>query len=281
VAIVRTLLTVLVAVCATLTACSRARQYELRGQVLAVDRTRRELTVKHEDVRGFMPAMTMPFKVEDPRVLDELSPGDLVKATLVVRNSNGYLSAVERTGHEAVAAAAPLPHFDLVAPGQPVPEVQLIDESGKPRALADWRGRILAVTFIYTRCPFPDFCPRMDRQFKNAQTAILEDAQLRDRAALLSISFDPDFDTPPVLATHARQVGTDPRIWHFATGDRAAVEAFALRFGVSVIREGTAAETVTHNLRTGIIGSDGTLSAMLTGNEWTSAELIDAMRRAR
>jgi protein SCO1 len=280
VAIVRTLLTVLVAICATLTACSRARQYEFRGQVLAVDRTRRELTVKHEDVRGFMPAMTMPFKVEDPRVLDELSPGDLVKATLVVRNSNGYLSAVERTGHEAVAAAAPLPHFDLVAPGQQVPEVHLIDESGKPRALADWRGRILAVTFIYTRCPFPDFCPRMDRHFKNAQTAILEDAQLRDRAALLSISFDPDFDTPPVLAAHARQVGTDPRIWHFATGDRAAVEAFALRFGVSVIREGTAAETVTHNLRTAIIGSDGTLSAMLTGNEWTSAELIDAMRRA-
>jgi protein SCO1 len=97
---------------------------------------------------------------------------------------------------------------------------------------------------------------------------------------LLSISFDPDFDTPSVLAAHARQVGTDPRIWHFATGDRAAVEAFALRFGVSVIREGTGAETVTHNLRTAIIGSDGTLSAMLTGNEWTSAELIDAMRRA-
>jgi protein SCO1 len=280
VAIVRTLLTVLVAICATLTACSRARQYEFRGQVLAVDRTRRELTVKHEDVRGFMPAMTMPFRVEDPRVLDELSPGDLVKATLVVRNSNGYLSAVERTGHEAVAAAPRLPHFDLVAPGQQVPEVHLIDESATPRALADWRGRILAVTFIYTRCPFPDFCPRMDRQFKNAQTAILEDAQLRDRAALLSISFDPDFDTPSVLAAHARQVGTDPRIWHFTTGDRAAVEAFALRFGVSVIREGTGAETVTHNLRTAIIGSDGTLSAMLTGNEWTSAELIDAMRRA-
>jgi protein SCO1 len=280
VAIVRTLLTVLVAICATLTGCSRARQYEFRGQVLAVDRTRRELTVKHEDVRGLMPAMTMPFKVEDPRVLDELSPGDLVKATLVVRNSNGYLSAVERTGHETVAAAAPLPHFDLVAPGQQVPEVHLIDESATPRVLADWRGRILAVTFIYTRCPFPDFCPRMDRQFKNAQTAILEDPQLRDRAALLSISFDPDFDTPSVLAAHARQVGTDPRIWHFATGDRAAVEAFALRFGVSVIREGTAAETVTHNLRTAIIGSDGTLSAMLTGNEWTSAELIDAMRRA-
>src|SRR5262245_24472949 len=120
VAIVRTVVTVLVVICATLTACSRARQYELRGQVLAVDRSRQELTVKHGDVGGFMPAMTMPFKVEDPRVLDELSPGDLVKATLVVKNSNGYLSSVERTGHEAVAAA-PLPPFDPLAPGQHVP----------------------------------------------------------------------------------------------------------------------------------------------------------------
>src|SRR5262249_28165007 len=218
---------------------------------------------------GFMPAMTMPFKVEDPRVLDELSPGDLVKATLVVKNSNGYLSSVERTGHEAVAAA-PLPPFDLLAPGQHVPDVHLIDERGKPRTLADWRGRMMAVTFIYTRCPFPDFCPLMDRQFKDAQTVILEDAQLRDRAAFLSICFDPDFDAPAMLAAHAKQVGADPRLWPFATGDRSTVEAFALRFGVSVIREGAAAAGVTHNLRTAIIGSDGTLSAILTDNEWTS-----------
>ena len=280
VAIVRTLFTLLVAVCATLAACSRPRQYELRGQIVAIDRDRHEVTVKHEDVSGLMSAMTMPFKVEADKLLDGLSVGDLVKATLVVRKSSGVLSSIERTGHEAVTAGAGSPAFDLLQPGQPVPTVQLTDDSGKPRTLADWRGRVLAVTFIYTRCPFPDFCPRMDQQFKRSQEAILANAQLRDRAALLSVSFDPEFDTVPVLAAHAKQIGADPRVWRFATGDATAIAALASRFGVSVIREGTGADSVVHNLRTAIIGPDGTLREILSGNEWTSADLIDAMRRA-
>lgn len=279
VAIVRTLLTVLVAACATLAACSPSRQFELRGQILAVDLERQEVTIKHEDIRGLMPGMTMPFKVEDRRLLDGLTAGDLVKATLVVKNSNGYLSSIEHTGHEAVTAAPP-PRVDLLEPGQHVPDVRLVDETGKPHTLTDWRGRILAVTFTYTRCPFPDFCPRMDRQFQAAQAVILGDARLRDRAALLSVSFDPDFDTASVLAAHAKEVGADSRIWQFATGDRNEIDAFASRFGVSVIREGTGPEGLTHNLRTAIIGSDGTLSAVLNGNDWTPADLIDALRRA-
>jgi len=280
VAIVRTLLTVLVAVCATLAACSRPRQYELRGQILTIDRDRHEVTVKHEDVPGLMSGMTMPFKVEDPKLLDGLTAGDLVKATLVVRKSNGYLSSIERTGHEAVIGPAAAPAFDILAPGQQVPSVQLTDDGGKPRTLEEWRGRVLAVTFIYTRCPFPDFCPRMDQQFKKAQETILGDAQLRDHAALLSVSFDPDFDTVPVLAAHAKQVGADPRVWRFATGNLKVIESLASRFGVSVMREGTAADSVVHNLRTAVVGPDGTLREILSGNEWTSAELIDAMRRA-
>jgi protein SCO1/2 len=280
VAIVRTSLTTLVALCATLAGCSRAATYELRGQILVIDRNRQEITVKHEDVRGFMPGMTMPFKVDDPKRLDDLTVGDLIEATLVVKDSTGYLAAIKRTGHQDAVAAAPLPRMDLLEPGQEIPDAALVDETGQPRNLADWRGRVLAVTFIYTRCPYPDFCPRMDRQFKSAQTVILGDPQLRSRAALLSVSFDPEFDTPPVLAAHGKQVGADSAVWHFATGDRSAIEALASRFGVSVMREGTAAEGVTHNLRTAVIGSDGRLSAMLTGNEWTPAELIDAMRRA-
>jgi protein SCO1/2 len=120
----------------------------------------------------------------------------------------------------------------------------------------------------------------MDRQFKSAQTEVLADRQLRDRVALLSITFDPAFDTPPVLAAHARQLGADPHIWHFATGDPDAIAGFASRLGVSVIREGTNAENVTHNLRTAVIGSDSTLRTVFTGNEWTPAQLMDAVRRA-
>jgi protein SCO1 len=279
VAIVRTFVTVFVATSAMVCGCVRAQHYDLRGQILAVDRDRQEVTIKHEDIRGLMPGMTMPFKVSDPAILNGLEAGDLVQGTLVVKDYTGYLTALKRTGHET-PPPPPAPAVVTLQPGERVPDVKLVDETGSTRSLADWRGKILVVTFIYTRCPFPDFCPRMDRQFTNVQTDILADAGLRDRVRLLSVSFDPAFDTPPVLAAHAKQLGADPRIWHFATGDREAIEGFATRFGVSVMREGTSAEGVTHNLRTAVIGSDGTLETVLSGNDWTPAQLMDAVRRA-
>jgi protein SCO1/2 len=277
---VRTIFTLLVVAGALLPACSRARQYELRGQVLAVDRARQELTIRHEDIRGFMPGMTMPFKVRDPRILDGQEPGDLVRATLVVQDSNAYVSSVARTGHAPLIEAPPAARVDLLEPGQPVPDVELTDEAGARHTFSEWRGKVVAVTFIYTRCPLPDFCPRMDQHFKTVQGEILADAGMRDRYALLSISFDPAFDTPAVLAAHARQAGADPRVWRFVTGDRDTVAAFASRFGTSVLREGSDAGSLVHNLRTAVIASDGTLVTMLNGNEWTPAELMSALRQA-
>jgi protein SCO1 len=279
---VRPVLTGIVGLALGIAACaSPSRQYELRGQVLAVDRTRQEITIKHGDIRGFMPGMTMPFKVRDARLLDGRSAGDLVTATLVVEDADAFLSSVERTGHapltEAPPAAAPM---DLVAPGDPAPDVRLLDETGATRSLSDWRGRALAVTFTYTRCPLPDFCPRMDRQFAAVQRAVLADDRLRDRVRLLSVSIDPGFDTPEVLAGHARRAGADPRMWQFMTGDPDAIRGFASRFGVSILPGDAGAADITHNLRTAIVGPDGAVVRLLSGNDWTPAELIDALRRA-
>jgi protein SCO1/2 len=261
-------------------ACSRAREYELRGQVLAVDRERQEITIRHEDIRGFMPGMTMPFKVRDPGLLDGREPGDLVKATLVVKDANAYLSALERTGHAEVVVPAPTPRVNLLEPGQRVPDVRVIDETGTAHPLSAWRGRVLAVTFTYTRCPLPDFCPRMDRHFHAVQGELLADPAMRDRVALLSFSFDPAFDTPQVLAAHAKRLQVDPRVWHFVTGEQEEVAAFAARFGISVIRDRANASDITHNLRTAVIASDGTLVTLFTGNEWTPADLMTALRQA-
>ena len=276
---VRTLVTVFVAASAMMCGCVRSQHYDLSGQVLAVDRSRQEVTIKHEDIRGLMAGMTMPFKVSDPALLNGLEAGDLVQGTLVVKEYTGYLTALKRTGHEA-PAAVPSPATVVLQPRERVPDVTLVDETGSPRSLADWRGKTLVVTFMYTRCPFPDFCPRMDRHFKSVQSEILADTKLRERVALLSVSFDPAFDTPPVLAAHAKTLGADPRVWHFVTGDREAIDRLASRFGVSVMREGTDAEGVTHNLRTAVIGSDGTLQTVFNGNDWTPAQLMDAVRRA-
>jgi protein SCO1 len=278
---VRTILTLFVIGCATLLACSRGQQYELRGQVLAIDRPRQEITIKHGDIRGFMPGMTMPFKVVDARLLDAAVVGDLVKARLVVHDANAHLSTIERIGHAELTEAPPPPRVDILEPGQLVPDIHLTDETGTPHALSEWRGRVVAVTFIYTRCPLPDFCPAVDRHFSAVQREVRSDPVMRDHVALLSVSFDPAFDTPPVLAAHARKVEADPRVWHFATGEQASVALWASRFGVSIFREGAAGADVTHNLRTAVIASDGTLSSVLNGTDWTPPDLMNALRRAR
>jgi protein SCO1/2 len=278
----RLVLTGIVVLGLAVSGCSRAsRQYELRGQILAVDRSRQEITIKHGDIRGFMPGMTMPFKVRDARLLEGRSAGDLVTATLVVEEADAFLSSVERTGHAPLTEAPPLvARMDIVAPGDRAPDVRLADESGAARALSEWRGRAVAVTFVYTRCPLPDFCPRMDRQFAAVQREVLADEKLRGGVSLLSVSVDPGFDTPQVLAAHARRAGADPRVWRFVTGDPEAIRAFASRFGVSMMTAAEDGTGITHNLRTAIVGPDGTIVQIFSGTEWTPGELLDSLRRA-
>ncbi len=261
-------------------ACSRGHQYELRGQVLAVDPVRGELTIKHEDIKGFMPGMTMPFKVSQPSIMAGIAAGDLVRATLLVEDSRGVLTAVTRTGTAPLTEAPPRPYVEPLAPGTEVPDVPLLDDTGASRHLADWRGRVIAVTFIYTRCPLPDFCPLMDRQFASTQELVNADDALRGRVQLLSVSFDPSYDTPAVLATHAKKVGADPGTWTFLTGEEAEIESFAARFGVSVMREGSDPGNVVHNLRTAVIDSNGRLVKILNGMQWAPSELLTELRSA-
>jgi protein SCO1 len=266
-------------VCAT--ACAPGqRQYELRGQVLAVDPDRHEITIKHEDIHGFMPGMTMPFKVREGTRLDGWTPGDLVDATLVVAERDAYLTSLRRTGHAPLTEAAPArPVMDLLNPGDIIPDVALVDEHGRRHRISEWRGTALAMTFIYTRCPLPDFCPVMDRRFAEVQRTISGDQTLGHKIHLLSISFDPAYDTQEVLAAHAKGVGADSAMWSFLTGDAKEVERFALRFGVSVIRDGSATEVV-HNLRTAVVDGNGRLVRILGGTDWQAQELIAELRNA-
>jgi protein SCO1/2 len=252
----------------------------LRGQVLAVDRDRREITVKHEDIRGFMPGMTMPFKVREASLIDGRKPGELIRATLVVADNEGYLKAIESTGMAPLAEAPPPRRMDPVDPGQIVPDVALVAHDGTPRRLADWRGKPLAVTFTYTRCPLPDFCPLMDRQFAEVQREVLGDPGLRGRVHLVSVSFDPAFDSPAVLAAHAKRVGADPAAWTFVTGDAADVESFASRFGVSIVRGGSTAPEIVHNLRTAVVDGRGRLVKVFNGIQWAPSEVTAELRGA-
>jgi protein SCO1 len=267
-------------VMAGVASCTPGRRYELRGQVLAVDRGRQEITVKHEDIRGFMPGMTMPFKVKDARELEARTPGELIQATLVVTGNDAFLQGIRKTGDAPLAEAAPTPTFDLLDPGEVVPDEPFVDQAGSSHRLSDWRGKAIAVTFIYTRCPLPDFCPLMDRHFASIQKNVKEDAALNGKVQLVSVSFDPDFDTPKVLSAHAARVGADPALWSFVTGQRDDIDRFASRFGISVMREDKTSQEIVHNLRTAVIDPAGRLHRVHTGNEWTPAELLTDLRSA-
>jgi protein SCO1/2 len=262
-------------------ACSRQPSYELHGQIVAVDAARQELTVKHGDIKGFMPGMTMAFKVRDAAMMSGKTPGDMIRATLVVEDSLGYLTAVDVTGHAPLTEPPPSrTPIDVLLPGQPAPDVRLVDQDGKERRLAEWRGEVVAVTFIYTRCPLPDFCPLLDRQFAAVQREAEADVQLRGRLHLVSMTLDPAFDTPAVLLEHSRRVGADPKIWSFATGVPEELDRFGSRFGVSVMRNDPAGAEVVHNLRTVVLDRDGRLTTIFGGNDWSAADLLKELRRA-
>jgi protein SCO1/2 len=257
------------------------RHYALTGQVLAVHPERQAVTIKHDDIPNFMPAMTMTYPVGSPALLEGRTPGELIAATLEVRDSTGRLTEIRSTG------SAPLPSesevamaANALAEGDEVPDAALIDQTNRRRSFSEWRGSLTLITFTYTSCPVANFCPLMDQNFATIQEAVAEDPALKGRVRLVSVSFDPATDTPEVLARHAAARRADPAVWTFLTGDPVTVQRFAGHFGVSVLRPEGATE-ITHNLRTALIGPDGRIVRFYTGNDWTPSTVLSDLRAAR
>jgi protein SCO1/2 len=271
-------------------ACSRPpeqRTYKLQGQVQSLDVPRKLVTVKHEEIVGFMPAMTMPYEVADAKALDGLAPGDLINSKLVIFSNGARLVDIQKVGSAPLEKPAGVPDppaassgFELLKPGEAVPDAKFLDQDGKARHFGGFKGTPVVVTFIYTRCPLPTFCPLMDRHFATLQKTLKTDPALKN-VHLVSVSFDPTTDTPAVLKKHAMSLDADPARWTFLTGDRDDVDQFAARFGVSVGRAQNDARDITHNLRTAIVGADGTLAKVYTGNEWSPEEILKDLRELK
>jgi protein SCO1 len=254
------------------------RTYTLQGQILSVAPDHLSAGIKHEEIKDFMAAMTMTYKVKDPKLFESLAPGDLITATLVVESTEGavadaYLSEVRKVGQAPLEKPAASSGFELLKPGESVPDAPFVDQDGKPRPFSSFKGAPLALTFMYTKCPIPDFCPLMDRNFAAMQKSLEADPALA-KAHLVSISFDPANDTPAVLKQHAAELNADPARWTFLTGDRDAIDQFAARFGVGVDRAPDDPINITHRLRTAIVDADGKLAQVYTGNEWKPSQLV-------
>lgn len=262
-----------------LAGCQQAppiREYTVVGQIVAVEPETARITIRHEDIEGFMPAMTMPFSVRDRALLDGRRPGDLVTATLQVQDMAGWISHIAVTGH-APLPAGPAEPDEALGIGDAVPDVTFLNQAGQAVSVGDFRGHPTVLTFIYTRCPFPDFCPAIDSRFVALQEAITANPALKG-VRLLSISLDPEFDRPPVLQAHADKLGADPKVWQFVTGEADAILALGRRFGLDVRRTGSEAVDIEHNLRTVVIGADGRVVSMLTGTRWQASEVVEMLR---
>ena len=249
---------------------SQTTSYDARGVVQKFDATGRRAVIAHEAIPGYMEAMTMEFDVAAGALTAEIARGDLVEFRLAVNDTHGWIESLTRTGHTALA---PVADTALPEVGTPLPDGALTDERGQPFRLGDYRGRVFAFTFFYTRCPFPDFCPLIANRFGEVQRLLPASGDW----SLLSISLDPTTDTPAVLAAHARKVGAADGRWRFATGDAEQLEKLSAPFGLAVVRAGA---VLNHNLRTVVVGTDGRVRRIFTGNQWSAAELAAEMQRA-
>ena len=218
-----------------------------------------------------MGAMSMGFEIGDVPA-PALADGDRIVATLVVSDTKSWLEDVKVIGRSgAHGTRTPTPGHAM--PGVLAPDLPLLDQNGRPTGLRAFAGRVLVVSFIYTRCPLPDFCPLMDRNFASIQKTIASTPALAD-VRLLTVTLDPDFDRPAILKAHARRREADPAIWTFLTGDPTEVNKFASQFGLYVEHNPQNAIDITHNLRTAVIDPEGRLVTAHSGNSWTPAELV-------
>ncbi|MBA3243352.1 MAG: SCO family protein [Acidobacteria bacterium] len=264
-----------------MTGCSKnagaERRFQLKGRVVAVDLTKGKLEVDHEEIPGYMPAMRMPFPLADTDVLKSIESGDEIQATLVV-DDLGYrleqpiiTKALPGGAAASQAASAAEPQ-----PGDEVPDFKLVNQDGKPTKLRQPAGRAVLLTFIYTRCPLPDYCPLVSGNFAEINRALEKDPALRDRTHLLSITLDPSYDTPKVLRSYGggytEKYGTETFThWEFATGEPEEIKRLATFFGLSYMAE---KDQIIHSLRTALIGPDGRLVKVYRGNEWKPADVL-------
>ena len=254
------------------TACV-AKRYPVSGMILKVDKAERTIVVSHEKIPGYMDAMAMPFRVRDAAALDLLRPGLRVEFTLVVNKQESYAERVRLQGGAQFepdkSYPAPAPSTQA-AVGQPVPDFELVDQSRRPLKLSQLRGQVVAVTFIYTRCPLPDVCPRLSSNFAKLQERF-RDRMGRD-LTLLSVTFDPQFDKPEVLAQYGRGWKADTEGWRFLTGTLPQIREVCGLFGVDFWPD---EGLITHSMRTAVIDRQGRLAANLPGRDFTAHQLGD------
>lgn len=229
-----------------------------------------------EAIPGFMDSMTMPYTLKDASVISELHPGDTITATLLASANADILDQIVIVG-QAKADYLPPVQYQPLTPGENVPDFRLLNQSGKMIHLAQFRGKVLLLTFIYTRCPLANYCPRMSRNFAEIDKALATDPSLYAKTHLLSVSFDPGYDTPAVLRSYGGAYTGNYTKETFAHWDFAAPPQKelpqVLKFFLVGVTPG-ANHTLTHSLSTIVITPEGKIFKWYPTNDWSPQQLL-------
>lgn len=275
-----------------LTGCRR-QVYDVTGVVVEIRGTNNEAVIRHDRIPGYMEAMTMPFDVKDPQLLNGLRSGDAVKFKLFVEPKDSWAESFQvlsNVGPQSLTAARPpvlndpsavsfykdVPELKV---GDVVPDYVFTNQYGSPIHLAQFRGQALVFNFFFTRCPLPDFCPREADNLSRVMRQLRGDASMPTNWHLLSISFEPENDPPKVLESYGRRHQYDPAKWTFATGAHESIQPLGSHFGLYFARNVTP-DNQNHNLRTIILDPEGRVSEIIIGNRWTPDQVVTAVRRA-
>jgi protein SCO1 len=265
--------------------CSKQQEvkhYELHGRIISIDKLGHQLIIDHDAIPGFMEAMTMPYAVSDNAMLDQAGAGDEIKADLAVQGEHIAIDKLDVVKKSA-PGSAPVPKpMHVPQTGEQVPNFALINQNGRHIRLSDYRGKTLLITFFYSRCPLSDYCPRVNGNFAALDKSLAKTPALYAKTHLLSISFDPQHDTPEVLRSYGaayteRYSKEDFRHWEFASAPASEMKDLADFFGVFYENDG---DRITHSLSTAIVGPDGKIEAWYPGNGWKSEELLAAINGA-
>lgn len=256
------------------------RHYHLHGQLLAKDQATERVTVASDDIPGFMPAMTMSYAVRDRPGLEQVQPGDRIAADVVVRNNSSWLehvTIIDRSKRGAVSVTQP----HALVPGEQVPDVPLSNQDGRIVHLSDFRGKAVLLTFIYTRCPFPTFCPLITNQFAKIHQALAQAPAIYPKTQLVSVSLDPAYDTPPVLRQYGLEYlhgdASGFAEWSFVSTSPSGLQKLAAAFGLVYYKENN---QITHSMDTILLSPYGTVKQTWPGNDWTLSQVIAAIKNA-
>jgi protein SCO1 len=259
--------------------------YKLRGKVVSTNAATGEVTLDAGAISGFMDAMTMPYKLKDANILSELHPGDVITADVLVSQDP---NADVLLDHIVVVAQGkpdykPSVSYHVPTPGDQVPDFKLRNQDGRPIYLSQFRGKALLITFIYTRCPLPDFCPRVTRNFAAVERQLAADPALLAKTQLVCVSFDPEHDTPERLRAYgATYIGSDAKEafahWDFAVPEKPVLLEMAKFFNVGMTD--AVDGTITHTLSTTLIGPDGRVVRFYPGNEWMVGDVLSDLKKS-